>query len=68
MAQCCRTPTREFAAIRPDAATAGMPMPGNVLSPTHRKPGSAVRCPASWPCPAGMKGPYEPPSRRRKRS
>jgi len=57
MAQCCIGETREFAAIIPEAATAGIPIPGKVLSPTQRKPGSAVFWPGSWPSPAGTKGP-----------
>eukprot|EP00967_Tisochrysis_lutea_P080769 scaffold111108_cov32-Tisochrysis_lutea.AAC.3 len=57
IAQCSRGLTSEFAAMSPDAATAGIPMPGNVLSPTHKKPGKAVRWPGSCPCPAGTKGP-----------
>ena len=54
---CCGTETILDAAIIPDAATAGMPMPGKVESPQQKKFGQLVPVPGSIPSVARRKGP-----------
>jgi hypothetical protein len=62
---CCHTGTRELAVIIPDAATAGTPIPGIVLSPQHRRPGMFVAGPGNDSFPALTAGPYVPSLRRK---
>ena len=54
---CCGTETILDAAIIPDAATAGMPIPGKVESPQQKKFGQLVPVPGSIPSVARRKGP-----------
>jgi hypothetical protein len=49
--------TRVFAHSIPDAATAGIPIPGMVLSPTKYKPLTDVFDPGNVPVPAAIAGP-----------
>ena len=49
--------TRVLAHKIPDAATAGTPIPGMVLSPTLYKPLTGVCGPGNVPCPAAIAGP-----------
>jgi hypothetical protein len=49
--------TRVFAHKIPDAATAGTPIPGMVLSPTRYKPLTGVCGPGNVPFPAAIAGP-----------
>lgn len=42
MLRCCRTPTRLLAAMLPEAAVAGIPMPGKTESPHKSNPGRGV--------------------------
>eukprot|EP00640_Fibrocapsa_japonica_P008814 CAMPEP_0113944762 /NCGR_PEP_ID=MMETSP1339-20121228/36588_1 /TAXON_ID=94617 /ORGANISM="Fibrocapsa japonica" /LENGTH=59 /DNA_ID=CAMNT_0000950075 /DNA_START=234 /DNA_END=413 /DNA_ORIENTATION=+ /assembly_acc=CAM_ASM_000762 len=39
--KCSQTETAEFAALAPEAATAGTPIPGNVESPHMNNPGTS---------------------------
>lgn len=50
--QCLAGDTSEDAAIAPEAATAGSPIPGKVQSPTHRSPSMGVFCHGNCPSPA----------------
>jgi hypothetical protein len=58
---------RTHAPIVPEAATAGMPMPGKTESPQSHSP-STGRLLGYWSTPARIDGPYVPRSRRRKRA
>ena len=49
--------TKVFAHKIPDAATAGTPIPGMVLSPTRYKPLTGVCGPGNVPFPAAIAGP-----------
>lgn len=55
--KCCQKGTRELAAIIPEAATAGTPMPGMVLSPQQRRPGILLAAPGNESLPALIAGP-----------
>mmetsp|Transcript_7611 Transcript_7611/g.15830 ORF Transcript_7611/g.15830 Transcript_7611/m.15830 type:complete len:317 (+) Transcript_7611:65-1015(+) len=59
------TDTIVLAQIIPEAATAGIPIPGKVESPQHRNPSRQVACPSSIPSFGRRKGPYVPLSLRR---
>ena len=53
----CLTFTKVFAHIIPDAATAGTPIPGMVLSPTRYNPFIGVLVLGNVPLPAAIPGP-----------
>ncbi len=53
----CPTFTKVFAHIIPDAATAGTPIPGIVVSPTRYNPFMGVWVPGNIPLPATIAGP-----------
>lgn len=58
--RCWDTFAMVFAAMNPDPATAGTPMPGNVESPQRRSPGISVLAVGQACFPASMPGPYVP--------
>lgn len=53
----CAGETNELAQSTPDAATAGTPIPGRVVSPTLNKPFTGVLQPGNVPLPAAIAGP-----------
>mmetsp|Transcript_28223 Transcript_28223/g.32326 ORF Transcript_28223/g.32326 Transcript_28223/m.32326 type:complete len:107 (+) Transcript_28223:199-519(+) len=59
---CLSTLTKVFAAIVPEAATPGKPIPGNVVSPHANKPLIGVIGPGNSQTsfPSGGAGPYVP--------
>ena len=61
----CWGVTRVLAQRMPEAATAGTPIPGMVLSPTRYNPEMGVWEPGNIPLPAAIAGPYVPLYRRR---
>lgn len=64
--QCLSGDTNVDAAMAPEAATAGRPMPGNVQSPQQRRPSMGVFCQGNCPSPARIPGPYVPACLRTK--
>mgnify|MGYP006892626688 CR=1 FL=1 len=54
---CWSTETSVLAAVKPDAATAGTPMPGKVESPQQRRPGILATPARAAPRRAGQREP-----------